>query len=79
MLICLYYEDLQVARYGADAVPPAGAAVTFRMKIKQGRFPAGWLVRGKVSSDCPPDYNFETLAPQLVVNVSVYDLEACFE
>lgn len=79
MLICFYYEDLQVARYEADAVPPAGAAVTFRMRIAQGRFQAGLLVRGKVSLDTPPDYNFEALATQLVVNVSVHDLEACFE
>lgn len=79
MLICLYYEDLQVARYEAEVVPPSGAAVTFRMRIAQGRFPAGWLVRGKVSLDSPPDYNFEVLSPKLVVNLAIYDLEACLE
>jgi hypothetical protein len=79
MLICLYYEDLQVARYEVDAVPPAGGRNHIPNENSARSF-FGWVpCSRKVSSDTPLDYNFETLAPQLVVNVSVYDLKACLE
>lgn len=79
MIVCLYFEDTHVAQYDVDAVPPVGALIEFRMKKKRGQFQEGWLVRGKVSSDNPPEYDFETLAPKLLVNVTVHELQACLE
>ncbi|PTW43842.1 hypothetical protein C8J25_11438 [Sphingomonas faeni] len=79
MIVCLYFEDTQVAKYDVEAVPPVGALIEFRMRKARGKFQEGWLVRGKVSSDNPPEYDFETLAPKLLVNVTVCDVQACLE
>jgi hypothetical protein len=79
MIVYLYFEDTQVAKYEADAVPPVGAIIEFRMKKAVGQFQEGWLVRGKVSSDHPPEYDFETIAPKLAVSLTVYDVQACLE
>jgi hypothetical protein len=79
MIVYLYFEDTQVAKYEADAVPPVGAIIAFRMKKAVGKFQEGWLVRGKVSSDHPPEYDFETIAPKLAVSLTVYDVQACLE
>lgn len=79
MVVCLYFEDTQVAKYEIDTVPPVGALVTFRMRKARGQIQEGWLVRGRVSSDHAPEYDFETLAPTVLVNVTVYDVQACLE
>lgn len=79
MIVYLYFEETQVAKYEVEAVPPVGALIEFRMKKARGQFKEGWLVRGKVSSDHPPEFDFETLAPKLLVNVTVYDIQACLE
>lgn len=79
MIVCLYFEDTQVAKYEVEAVPPVGSLIGFRMTKARGKLQEGWLVRGKVSSDHPPEYDFETLAPKLLVNVTVHDVQACLE
>ncbi len=79
MIACLYFEDTKVAKYETDAVPAAGDCVTFRMAAAKGGFGEGWLVRGRVSIDNPPDYDFESLAPMLLVNVTISDVKACLE
>lgn len=79
MILFLYFEDTQVAKYEVEAVPPVGAVIEFRMKKARGQFLEGWLVRGKVSADHPPEYDFETLAPKLSVSVTVCDVQACLE
>ncbi len=79
MIVYLYFEDTQVAKYEADAVPPVGAVIEFRMKKTVRPFQEGGLVRGKVSSDHPPEYDFETIAPRLAVSLTVYDVQACLE
>jgi len=78
-IIYLYFEDAQVAKYEADAVPPVGAVIEFRMKKAVRQFQNGWLVRGKVSSDHPPEYDFESIAPKLAVSLTIYDVQPCLE
>lgn len=79
MVVYLYFEATQVAKYDADAVPPIGAIIEFRMKKAVRQFKEGSLVRGKVSSDHAPEYDFETIAPKLAVSLTVYDVQACLE
>ncbi|WP_277982270.1 hypothetical protein [Sphingomonas faeni] len=79
MIVYLYFKNAQVAKYEVDAVPPIGAIIEFRMKKAVGQFQEGWLVRGKVSSDQPPEYDFETIAPKLAVSLTVNDVQACLE
>ncbi|MES3108569.1 hypothetical protein [Sphingomonas aurantiaca] len=79
MIVCLYFEDTKVANYEADGAPAAGASVTFRMGLDKNGLGKGWLVQGRVSTDNPPDYDFDTLAPRLLVTVTVHDVKACLE
>lgn len=78
-IIYLYFEDARVAKYEADAVPPVGAVIEFRMKKAVRQFQNGWLVRGKVWSDHPPEYEFESIAPKLAVSLTIYDVQPCLE
>lgn len=79
MQIYVHLDGTVVAKGEADAAPPEGAKITFRMIVAKGGVAEGRLVTGIVSSDDPPEYDFETLAPKLVVNLAVHDVKACFE
>lgn len=79
MLIYVHLDGTVVAKGEADAAPPAGAKITFRMKVAKSGFVEGGLVTGIVSSDDPPEYDFETLAPKLSVNLTIHSVRVCLE
>jgi hypothetical protein len=63
----------------ADCVPPAGSSVVFRMAKSTQDAEENKLVEGVVSSDRPARYDFDTLAPLVIVHLHIRDIFEAFD
>lgn len=81
MPMLLRFESGSATVYSgeADCIPPAGSSVVFRMSKTTQDAGENKLVEGVVSSDRPARYDFDTLAPLVIVHVHIRDIFEAFE
>ncbi|GHH25468.1 hypothetical protein GCM10008023_38920 [Sphingomonas glacialis] len=79
MIIWLRLDDVLVFEGEADAAPPAGSIVEFRMAETVGAIPKGSLASAKVSANHPARYDFDTIAPKLIVESIICEPHLCLD
>ena len=79
MLLRFECGNATVYSVEADCVPPAGSFIIFRMHTSTEDAKKDKLVEGVVSGDRPARYDFDTLAPLVIVHVHVRDIVEAFE
>jgi len=79
MLLRFECGNATVYSVEADCVPPAGSSVMFRMHTTTVDAQKDKLVEGVVSGDRPARYDFDTLAPLVIVHLHVRDIVVAFE
>lgn len=79
-MLVRFTSDATVVFTGeADCIPPPGCAVEFRMAVSVAEAAVGKLVEAIVSRDKRTRYDYDTLAPQVVVYVPVHSIIESFE
>jgi len=79
MLVRFMAEGTAVFKGEADSAPFPGSTVEFRMVAPAAGTEKGKLVEAIVSKDSPLRYDYDTLAPQVIVDVTVYQIREVFE
>jgi hypothetical protein len=75
----LRLDYLLVFEGEAEAAPPAGSIVEFRMADTVGAIPEGSLASATVSANHPTRYDFDTIAPKPIVELIIWEPHLCLD